>query len=119
MSTILASYSKEPPFPVTDQNPLATRFNFGTQWFDVLNGPLTQAEVDAWNAAIATAQAAQAARPALLQGINADVDYQDFVSRLQGKTAAQVKTYVQANVTDLASARLLLAKVLLYIARTI
>jgi hypothetical protein len=81
----------------------------------------TQAQIDAGNNIIATfdfagAEAAEAARKA---GLNTDVDYLDFVSRLQGKTAAQVKTYVQNNVTDLASARLLLAKVLLYLARTI
>jgi hypothetical protein len=81
----------------------------------------TQAQIDAGNNVIATfdltgAGAAEVARKA---GLNTDTDYLDFVSRLQGKTAAQVKTYVQNNVTDLASARLLLAKVLLYLARTI
>jgi predicted transcriptional regulator len=54
-----------------------------------------------------------------VQGLNTDSAYLDFVSQLQGKTAAQVKNYVQNNVTDLNSAKTLLAKVLLYIARTI
>jgi hypothetical protein len=70
-----------------------------------------QAAADA--AAIVTAAAATR-----LQGLSTDSEYLDFVTQLQGKTAAQVKNYVQTNVTDLTSAKILLAKVLLYIART-
>jgi len=92
-----------------------------TTWSFVPGVGATQPQIDAGNNIIATfdfagAEAVEAARKA---GLNADTDYLDFVTRVQGKTAAQVKAYVQANVTDLASARLLLAKVLLYIARTI
>jgi len=76
----------------------------------------TDAEINTQLQALKDAVPIEAQR---VQGLNTDSDYLDFVSRLQGKTAAQVKSYVQANVTDLASARLLLAKVLLYIARTI
>jgi hypothetical protein len=92
-----------------------------TTWSFIPAPGATQAQIDAGNNVIATFDfaAAEAADTARKAGLNADTDYLDFVSRLQGKTAAQVKTYVQTNVTDLASARLLLAKVLLYIARTI
>jgi hypothetical protein len=42
-----------------------------------------------------------------------DTDFQDLLSKIQAATPAQVKTYVANNVTDLASARLLLTKILL------
>lgn len=45
--------------------------------------------------------------------IRRDPDAQDLLDRLSTATPAQVKAYVQANVTDLASAKLLLAKILL------
>ena len=60
-----------------------------------------------------------AAEDARQQGLRSDADAADFVNQVHGKTAAQVKNYVQNNVTDLASAKLLLAKILLYFARTI
>ncbi len=45
-----------------------------------------------------------------------DVDRKDLADRLRNATPAQVKAYVIANVTDLASARLLLTKILLLLA---
>src|SRR5438445_12174124 len=42
-----------------------------------------------------------------------DPAFQDMVSRLDNATAAQISTYVQTNVTDLASAKVLLTKILL------
>ena len=92
-----------------------------TTWSFEPSPDATQQQIDAGNIIVTTfdfagAEAAEVARKA---GLLTDSDAVDFMSRLQGKTAAQVKTYVQANVTDLASARLLLAKVLLYLARTI
>jgi hypothetical protein len=81
----------------------------------------TQQQIDAGNTILTTFDfaGADAAAAARAVGLNSDSAYLDFVSQLQGKTAAQVKTYVQNNVTDLASAKLLLAKVLLYIARAL
>jgi hypothetical protein len=46
----------------------------------------------------------------------ADIDIQDLLSKIQAATPAQIKTYVTNNVTDLASARVLLTKMLLLIA---
>jgi hypothetical protein len=43
----------------------------------------------------------------------ADTDRQDIISRLQTATPDQIKAYVQSNVTDLASAKTLLARTLL------
>jgi len=44
---------------------------------------------------------------------NADADRIDLLNRLRSATPAQIKTYVTNNVTDLASARVLLMKILL------
>jgi len=46
----------------------------------------------------------------------ADTDLQDLLARVQAATPAQVKTYVNTNVTDLASAKILLAKIILLLA---
>jgi hypothetical protein len=45
-----------------------------------------------------------------------DDDFRDGIARLKGATPAQIKNYVQNNVTDLASAKVLLAKILLLLA---
>jgi hypothetical protein len=45
----------------------------------------------------------------------ADTDRQDLVNNIAKKTPAQIKTYVQNNVTDLASAKILMAKILLLV----
>lgn len=74
---------------------------------------LAQQPIDAAAAAAVTANVQR------LQALRSDVDAIDFETQLRGKTNVQVKNYVQNNVTDLASAKLLLAKVLLYLARTI
>lgn len=47
------------------------------------------------------------------EAFNADVDLQDLLARLTAATPDQIKTYVTNNVTDLASARALLMKILL------
>lgn len=49
------------------------------------------------------------------QSYLADVDYQDLLTRIKAATPTQIKTYVQNNVTDLPSAKLLMAKILLLI----
>ncbi len=52
---------------------------------------------------------------AWLSAKQADTDYQDALARLKGATPAQIRTYVQNNVTDLASAKALLAKILIFL----
>lgn len=47
------------------------------------------------------------------QAFKADIDLQDLLTRLTAATPAQLKNYVNNNVTDLASARVLLMKILL------
>lgn len=47
----------------------------------------------------------------------ADADYRDIIDRLHATTPVQIKQYVQNNVTDLASAKVLLAKILLLLTR--
>jgi hypothetical protein len=49
----------------------------------------------------------------------ADVDRQNLVQQIANATPAQVKTYVNNNVTDLASAKVLLMKLILLVALTI
>jgi hypothetical protein len=44
---------------------------------------------------------------------NVDADRIEMLDRLRSATPAQIKTYVQNNVTDLASAKVVLAKILL------
>lgn len=49
----------------------------------------------------------------------ADSDFSDLLNKIKDATPAQIKTYVQNNVTDLASAKVLFAKILLVLGRTI
>lgn len=48
-----------------------------------------------------------------VQSFDADSDRQELLNRLRSATPAQIKSYVTSSVTDLASARSLLTKVLL------
>ena len=72
-----------------------------------------QALLDASNAATmqATLDAATARKATFLS----DTDYQDLLNRLASATPAQIKNYVANNVTDLASAKMLMTKILLLI----
>lgn len=65
---------------------------------------------------LAAAVATEAARE---NGIDGDADLADLINRLRAATADQIKNYVQNNVTDLPSAKILFAKILLILARTI
>jgi hypothetical protein len=56
-------------------------------------------------------------RPQQQVDIEGDADYWDLRDRFQSASPAQIKTYVQSNVTDLASAKTLLIKILLCIQR--
>lgn len=51
-----------------------------------------------------------------LQQYIADVDRQELLARVRSATPAQIKTYVQANVTDLTSAKILIMKLILLVA---
>jgi hypothetical protein len=53
---------------------------------------------------------------ALFESFMNDTDRQDLITRLEGATPQQIKTYVMNNVTDLPSARTLMIKILLLIA---
>jgi hypothetical protein len=48
-----------------------------------------------------------------------DVDRQELVERLRTATPAEIKTYVENQVTSLASAKVLLAKILLVLSTTV
>jgi hypothetical protein len=50
---------------------------------------------------------------------NADVDRQDIVTQVKNATPTQIKNYINNNVTDLASARVMLIKIALLVAKTI
>ena len=63
--------------------------------------------------------AARAAVDALDAQFAGDTNRQDIVSKLQGATPAQILNWVNTNVTDLTSAKLVMAKILLLVARTI
>lgn len=109
MSTILAVYTQLPKFPATDQDPAAQRFQFGSLWFDVLNGPLVQAEADVWNAASAAAAAIQAAQPARIDSFVTDGVRAELVALLKTGTPLEIETYVRGKinadaVTNLATA---------------
>jgi len=109
VSTILAVYTQLPKFPATDQDPAAQRFQFGSLWFDVLNGPLVQAEADVWNAASAAAAAIQAAQPARIDSFVTDGVRAELVALLKTGTPLEIETYVRGKinadaVTNLATA---------------
>ncbi len=49
----------------------------------------------------------------------ADADRQNLITQIANATPAQVKAYVNTNVTDLASAKVLLTKIILLVGMTI
>jgi hypothetical protein len=50
---------------------------------------------------------------------DADVDRQNMVSAITNATPAQIKNYVNNNVTDLASARLMITRLTLLVAKSL
>ncbi len=57
---------------------------------------------------------------ARITSINADTDYLDLIAQLRAATPAQIKTYVQNNTVGLPTdARILIAKIVLILSRTI
>lgn len=57
----------------------------------------------------------EAARKIRREAFDADTTRQELLAQLQASTPAQINTYVNNQVTDLASARTLLKKILLVI----
>ena len=50
MTQIIATYTADPGFPPTAQNPAATRTLVGTTYCDAIGGTPTQADLDAYHA---------------------------------------------------------------------
>jgi hypothetical protein len=76
----------------------------------------TQVNVPGVYAAIPQAELDEAARK---QGIVDDTDGADLLNQLKTATAAQIKTYINNNVTDLATARTMLIRVAIFLARNL
>lgn len=81
----------------------------------------TPSQIAAANNIIATFDlvSAVAAANALTMGISADADFRDVVSKLRNASPAQIRTYVANNVTDLPSAKTLLAKILIFLSASL
>lgn len=76
-------------------------------------------DVTVSQAAYDQAQAATAAAAAAKATITADPLRVALVGQLKGATNAQISSYVDANVTDLASARLMLKRIILVLAASV
>lgn len=71
-----------------------------------------QAQAD-YEAALAAEAAAKEAEAVRTESIKQEPTYTDILDKLRAATPAQISAYVDANVTDLASARALLKRILL------
>lgn len=76
---------------------------------------LTPAQNTALDAVLAAHDPKKQSRDDLIVG---DPERQDLVDRLRSSTPAQIKAYVQNNITDLASAKTMIARILLILARS-
>lgn len=81
-----------------------------------VEGENVDASLAAWQAAQASAQAAAAAEAQRVDGIRAHALLQEIDVALAAATPATISTYVDNNVTDLASARTMMKRILLYLA---
>ncbi len=111
MSQIICIYGETPNFPPTNQHPLAARYTLGGWIIDALNGAPTQGELDVFRGVDAATLAAKQAEADRVAGINADAQRIALLNQLKTATAAQIDTYVDNNVTDLASARTMLKRI--------
>lgn len=112
MSTIRCVYEQLPKFPATDQHPDAVRFFVSPHWVDAIGGQPTQAEIDA----VLSRDAVALAEAARKLAIRDDPLRVNLMAQLKTATAVQISNYVDANVTDLASARTMLKRVIFAIA---
>lgn len=86
-------------------------------WRVSANPPLTAQEAQAAQVVIdAFDPAAPLPEKAREDALLADADRQDLIGRLATATPAQIKSYVDSNVTNLATAKTMLAKVILAMA---
>lgn len=101
--TILVVYDSEPSFPATDQHPQATRVQLGNKWVDSVGGTTTQAELDAFNAAVATQmQQGAEAQEVIQSSLKIAFNHENRIRALEGKAAvtrAQFLTAVRALAT--------------------
>jgi hypothetical protein len=100
MSTILVVYDAQPKFPATDQNPQATRHQLGGRWWDVLNGPPTQAELDAFDAAVVAQNSeAKDVQDTIAASLKIAFNHENRIRALESKppvTRAQFLTAVRS-----------------------
>jgi hypothetical protein len=94
--------------PVASEGPLEKGGNAYSRWKDE-GSPIP----DPYVAPAPTADEVRAAQ------FNGDTDRQDIVSAAANATPQQIKNYVNNNVTDLASAKVMLIKLALLVAKTI
>ena len=94
-------YEKEPNFPATDQHPDCVRYQVGTVFADAIGGEPTQADVDAFLAP--SAQSVADASAVTVVKANAVITY------LVTHTPAECAAKVQTDVTNLATAKDMLA----------
>lgn len=102
MSTIRCVYSFAPSFPASDQHPDAVRYGVAGKVVDAIGGEPTAEDVVAF--------LAPSAQEAAEAEAHAEAKADAVVQYLRDHTPAECEDYVQANVTDLASARALMKK---------
>lgn len=77
------------------------------KWPGSLGAPPNDATVATWQAEL---DAAVLGKDARQTAIKANAESDTFIDKLRDATPAQINTFVQNNVTDLASARIFIAK---------
>lgn len=84
-------------------------------WGVTFDPAATAAQKNTANGLLSTFDLAGAVATAIQDNaaVGADADFADLLTKLQSATPTQIKNYVQNNVTDLPSAKILLAKILL------
>jgi hypothetical protein len=80
-------------------------------------GELTPAQRTTWDTVLAAHNPAnKTSEQTRIDGIAADADVQDIVNRLKNNDVAAIKSYLQNNITDLASARQAIIRLYLIVA---
>lgn len=82
-------------------------------WLDTVQTRPSDSEIETAKTNVQNAITAEAARVATF---TSDIDRADILNRLKTATASQIKSYINTNVTDLASAKLMLSRILVLIA---
>lgn len=100
MSKIIAAYTAEPNFPATDQHPQAIRQQIGPRWFDVLDGPITSADVKVYDDEVATeSRTSEDDKIVRISTVRIALDHENRIRALEGKpplTAAQFATEAES-----------------------